>query len=119
MKTNKHVIGNLLANIGMALVAVATALPLLHLLPFESKFIYAAGAVITLIGRISGIDKWKGEDLKTRRLGRLEFWSAIMFCVGAFFLFYPKAGATDWIAFTLAGAVLQIYSFFRLGLKRR
>ena len=72
------------------------------------KYIYAAGAVLLLVGRI--FTPYKGDNLRVKRLCRIESWSAIFFCVGAFFLFYDKTSLRDWLAFTLAGGCIQAYA---------
>ena len=61
-----------------------------------------------LIGRI--FSSYKGDNLRLKRLYRIESWSAIFFCVAVFFMFYERAGARDWLAFTLAGGAIQIYT---------
>ena len=40
-------------------------------------------------------------------LAIMEIWTAIIFVVGAVFMFLP---GKDWIAFTLAGGVLTLYT---------
>ncbi len=47
--------------------------------------------------------------LRVRRLARIELWSCVIFCAGAFFMWYTPE-RLDWLAFTLAGGVLQVYS---------
>lgn len=49
-------------------------------------------------------------SLRLKRLYRLETWSALFFCVGTFFIFYDRAGVSDWLAFTLAGGAVQAYT---------
>ena len=49
----------------------------------------------------------KDAPLRLRRLVRMEVWAALIFVVGAVFMFLP---GTDWIAFTLAGGLLTIYT---------
>lgn len=98
-----------LAVVGLLVVVVATALPLLRLGGGAMKWIYAAGAVAVAVGR--GFCRApEGASLRLRRLYRLEMWAGIMFCVGAFFLFYQGAGRMDYMAFTLAGGVIEVYA---------
>ena len=47
---------------------------------------------------------------------RLESWSSLLFCVAAFFAFYSAPVIRDWLAFTLAGAAIQIYSSIALNI---
>lgn len=68
-------------------------------------YVYSAGALALLLVRL--FTPFKGTDLKLKGWHRIESWTAIIFCVAAFFLFYNPHQLRDWLAFTLAGAVLQ------------
>lgn len=95
--------------IGMLLIAAGTVMPLLMQNGSDLfKYVYGVGAVMLLIGRI--FSSYKGDNLRLKRLYRIESWSAIFFCVAVFFMFYERAGARDWLAFTLAGGAIQIYT---------
>ncbi|MCM1029068.1 MAG: hypothetical protein NC342_05645 [Pseudoflavonifractor sp.] len=97
------------ANTGMLLLLVAGALPLLRVgVPALWKWLYVAGAAITLVCRL--FQPMDAPTLRARRLKKMELWSAIVWAVGVFFIFYPKAGPTDWLAFFLAGGVLEAYA---------
>lgn len=71
-------------------------------------YVYSAGALALLLVRL--FTPFKGTDLKLKGWHRIESWTAIIFCVAAFFLFYNPHQLRDWLAFTLAGAVLQAIS---------
>ena len=98
---------------GLLLILAATAAPFFlsgHDWAQEAyPYVYIAGALILLVSRLFQKHP-KTDDLRLRRLYRLEVWVAVIFCVAAFFLFYPGAALRDWIAFTLAGAALQAYT---------
>lgn len=96
--------------IGMLLVAAGTVMPLLMQGTGSDlyKYVYGGGALMLLIGRI--FTSYKGDNLRLKRLYRIEGWSAIFFCVAVFFMFYEDASSRDWIAFTLAGGAIQIYT---------
>lgn len=94
---------------GLLLVGVGTLLPILRVDGQLYKYIYCAGALLTLVGRVM-IRRKKDVSLRLKRLYRLEVWVGIMFCVGGFFMFYPNPAARDWLAFTLAGGVVQVYA---------
>lgn len=79
------------------------------------KYIYCAGAAVMLVTRL--FTPYRGDDFRLKRLHRIEAWIPIIFGVGAFFLFYRQDGLRDWIAFTLAGAVLQIYTSIAIPLR--
>ena len=104
-----------LAAAGLLLVFIATAMPLLKLDGTAFRYIYAAGALCVLIGR--ACNPCPVPDLRIRRLYRIEVWAGVIFCVGAFFLFYPRAGHMDWMAFTLAGGVIEAYANIMIGRK--
>lgn len=101
-------------SIGLLLIFAGTMMPLFAIMPdFSSggdsyKYVYAAGALLLLTGRI--LTPYKGDVFRVKRLSRIEFWSALFFGAAVFFMFYEGAGRTDWLAFTLAGGVLQIYT---------
>ena len=55
------------------------------------------------------------DSLRVRRLARMNVWSGVLYCVSAACLFIPDAAMQkSWVAFLLAGAVLQIYATLML-----
>lgn len=106
-------LSTMLAMIGLLLIMAAMAMPVFHLDRSFITWIYAVGAVSLLAGRLMQKTP-EGASLKLRRLMRMEIWTALVFIAGAVFLFLPvKPGAgegNDWIAFTLAGGVLTLYT---------
>lgn len=94
--------------IAMLLIMTGTILPIFRLDSQAYRYIYAAGAIMLVVGRI--FTPYTGSILRLRRLYRIESWSALFFCVAAFFLFYDRSSARDWLAFTLAGGAIQIYT---------
>lgn len=113
MKNSKEwLAGNVIAPLGLLMVLAATAVPFfLHNTAWALTaypYVYAAGALIVLIARI--LVPKKDSDFRLKRLKRLDVWIGIIFCVAAVFLFYPGASPRDWLAFTLAGAALQVYT---------
>lgn len=97
-----------LMNLGLLLIVGATALPLLGVYGDTFRWIFTAGAIMALAGRAFA-PNYRGTITRVRRLNRIEFWSCAAFAVGAFFIWFDR-GSTDWLAFTLAGGALQIYS---------
>lgn len=96
--------------IGMLLIAAGIVMPL-FMQGSDSdlfKYVYGGGAIMLLIGRL--FTSYKGNNIRLKRLYRIESWSAIFFCVAVFFMFYERAGVRDWLAFTLAGGAIQIYT---------
>lgn len=97
-----------LITVSMLMIVAATLMPII--LPGNTvfRYVYAIGAAVLLVSRIFA--PYRGNVLRVKRLYRIEFWSSIFFCAAVFFLFYDDAQKTDWLAFTLAGGALQIYT---------
>lgn len=108
---------NILVYGGLILVAVGLLLPFFTgVSGIVYKVIFSAGALATLAGRL-----WEGTghgSLQVRRLLRIQVWSAVFYCAAAFFLWY-STDTRDWLAFTLAGAVIQILVSVRLPMTMR
>lgn len=107
------------AAIGLLMIAAGTLIPILSAkdtlyrnLPETFKYVFTAGAALLLICRL--FNTYKGKILRLKRLYRIEIWSALFFCVAAFFLFYEKDTTRNWLAFTLAGAAIQVYTSFMI-----
>ena len=60
---------------------------------------------------------YEGKNFRVKRLHGLERMSALLYCVSAYLLFNygNEWGGTDWIAFLLAGALVQIYASYMIG----
>lgn len=93
---------------GLLLIVAATAMPLLRIEGEAYKYVYSAGAVLVLAGRAFNVCPY--DILRVKRLYRIEVWAGIIFCAGAFFMFYKGAGRMDWMAFTLAGGIIEAYA---------
>ena len=98
-----------LITVSLLLIMAGTIMPLLRVEGDVWKYIYGSGAALLRYGRISAKTP-KGASLRLRRLCRLETWCAIFFCAATFFMFYEKSGQMDWLAFTLAGGAIQVYT---------
>lgn len=114
-----HPLWNVAAILGMLLIAAGTLIPILSAryaiyrdIPPTFKYIYAAGALMILIARL--FNTYKGKIVRLKRLRRIETWSGVFFCAAAFFLFYEPDTTRNWIAFTLAGAAIQLYASFMI-----
>ncbi len=99
---------SVIVNVGLLLVVAGIVLPMFGIPQSTYRWIYAAGALISLLGRFG--TQYTGPVLRLRRLTRIEMWSSVFFCVAAFFMFYPGAGGSDWLAFTIAGGAILIYT---------
>lgn len=115
-KTVQRIQAVLLA-LGMVMLVVSAAFPLLGVWPegmLLMRYIFAAGAATVLAVRITEV--YEGKNLRVKRLHSLERVSAFLYCVSAFLLFFygNRLGGGDWIAFLLAGAIMQIYTSFMI-----
>lgn len=102
-------------NLGLLAIVVATAIPLTLTESPLFRYIYTAGAICALIGKIAA-PGYRGTLIRVVRLTRIDFWSIIAFCVAAFFIWYNPLQNRDWLAFTLAGGILQIYASLMINL---
>lgn len=97
--------------VGLLMVAAGVLMPILsgNFSGDAFRYVFAAGAALTLLARLFQAPPPQGTHIRIRRMLRLESWSALFFCVAAFFAFYNRTAARDWLAFTLAGAAIQVY----------
>lgn len=100
------------AVVGLILVFAATAMPLFMVSPDIYRWIYGAGAILVTAGK--AIKPSPSEDMRVKRLCRIEVWGGLMFLAGTFFMFYYPSGNTDWIAFTMAGGAIEVYASFMI-----
>lgn len=106
----------LISSFGLLLIAAAIVIPIISGgFPDSAtyKILYSAGAVISLVASMF-VKTPAGASVRDRRWARIEIWSGVFFCAAAFFLWMPGSAPRDWLAFTLAGAVIRIIVFFRL-----
>ena len=121
------------ASAGLILVLVAMALPFFSafhgIAVVWAKWIYAAGALVYTIARVVNVNA-PGDSLALRRLRRLEFWAGMCFIIGGAFWFYkeqyysgvmagPLAVMRQTVAFTVAGAVIQIVASWMIAFRMR
>ena len=104
-----------MSTIGLLALVVGALIPIFFApdtsyasLPVYYKYIFGAGALVLLIARL--LNRYTGQIIRVKRLYRIETWSALFFCVATFFLFYHATTSRDWLAFTLAGGALQVYT---------
>ncbi len=121
------------ASVGLLLVLLAMMAPFLSGVIGHSmmwaKWVYASGALVYTCARVVDVNA-AGDSLRLRRLRRLEFWAGMCFIVGAAFWFYkvqyysgffagPLAVMRQTVAFTMAGAVIQIIASWMIAAKQR
>lgn len=121
------------ASCGLLLVLVAMAVPFfgksLGVPLVWGKWVYAAGALLYTAARAVPVNA-PGASLKLRRLRRMEFWAGMCFVVGGAFWFYqeqhfarlivgPLAILRQTVAFTMAGAVIQIVASWMIAAREK
>ena len=115
--SNRRVASAAAVNTGLLLVMAATAMPLfgvgISYIPTHRVYgwSYALGALLILAGRQLR-PSVKEQPLRVKRLVRMELWTALIFITGAVFIFTVRGN--DWIAFTMAGGVLTVYTAIML-----
>ena len=121
------------ASLGLLLVLAAMMAPFLEGLTGHSmmwaKWVYAAGALGYTAARVVDVNA-PGDSLRLRRLRRIEFWAGVCFIVGGAFWFYklqyysgfyagPLAVMRQTVAFTMAGAVIQIVASWMIAFRMK
>ncbi len=112
---DKQKISSSMLAVGMLLLVMMAIMPLLGMNYAWVKYVFALGALLTLIARI--IDRYKGKSITLQRLYRIQSVSSLLYCVSAAMLFPALRSYVqekDWLAFLTAGVVLQVYSMYRI-----
>ena len=100
---------NVALMLGVTIILVMAIMPLLTPMQPWMRWTFAAGAALVLFARVAAPNE--GANLRLRRLHRIAIVSALLYCASAALTFY-RQGTTDWVAFLMAGAALQIYVSF-------
>ena len=104
---------NLLLCLGMLGLMVSALMPIMGMKWEWLRYSYAAAAAITFVAQVMMPNT--GNTLRERRLARINVWSAVLYCVSAACPFiHDQAMQKSWVAFLLAGAVIQIYATLTL-----
>ncbi len=121
------------ASVGLLLVLLAMMTPFIGSLlgnPISwGRWVYAGGALLYTVARVINVNA-PGDSLRLRRLRRLEFWAGMCFIIGAAFWFYklqyysgffsgPLAVMRQTVAFTMAGAVIQIIASWMIAFQMK
>ncbi len=115
MNNNKQKTATILLSVGMIILLITAVLPIIGVNMPWIKYIYAGGAIFTLISHT--LNKYNGKNFTLKRLYRIQAVSSICYCISAATLCIPLGSyisEKDWLAFLMAGAVLQIYSSWRI-----
>lgn len=105
--------------VGLLIILAMAIMPLLNITGEWMRWLFAAGALLVLAIRL--LQAGRGENLRLRRLYRINIISALMFCASA--VMFWNMGQTDWstnwVAFLMAGAALMMYVSFAIDHERR
>lgn len=107
---NRINLSNILVLVGLLMMAIMAVTPLLvnHDINMElMRWIFTAGAFLVLVGRLINI--YRGTSLRLKRLHVILIFSALLYCASASMMFVFQ-GTNNWIAFLLAGLLVQIYA---------
>lgn len=93
---------------GMLLILIGMAIPFFTG-PLDNlfKYVFGAGAVLNLVGRL--FTQYNGKNIRLKRLLRIETWASLFFCVAVYFMF-EDPDPKNWIVFVLAGGALFVYT---------
>ena len=109
-QNNRTNLSNILVLVGLLMMAIMAVTPLLvnHNINMElMRWIFTGGAFLVLVGRLINI--YRGTSLRFKRLHVILIFSALLYCASASMMFIFQ-GTNNWIAFLLAGLLVQIYA---------
>ena len=109
-QNNRTNLSNILVLVGLLMMAIMAVTPLLvnHNINMElMRWIFTGGAFLVLVGRLINI--YRGTSLRLKRLHVILIFSALLYCASASMMFIFQ-GTNNWIAFLLAGLLVQIYA---------
>ena len=108
-------LSNILVIVGLLMMAAMAVTPLL---PSHNdinlelmRWIFTAGAIIVLAARLIGI--YRGPSLRLKRLHLILVFSALLYCASGSMMFIYQ-GTNNWIAFLLAGLLVQSYASWQI-----
>ena len=103
----RHIIADVLVIVGLLVMLIMAVMPLFNVNLEWLRWAFGGGALAVLVGRVLGI--YNGSSLRIKRLHRILISSGILYCASAVMMFVSR-GTNDWVAFLLAGLVMQIYA---------
>ena len=109
-QNNRTNLSNILVFLGLLLMAVMAVTPLLvnHNINMElMRWLFTGGAFLVLIGRL--VNLYRGTSLRLKRLHVILIFSALLYCASTSMMFIYQ-GTNNWIAFLLAGLLVQLYA---------
>ena len=112
--TKQIIIGNFLLCLSMTLLLAAAVVPLfITPMPAWQRWLMADGAVGTLVAQF--LIPSPSDEIRIKRLSRMNIMAGIVYCIAAYCRFSSNFDMQrSWVAFLLAGAVIQIYATLML-----
>ena len=113
---------NILLMAGMLVILAMALLPLLNVAEPWMRWAFAAAALVVLAVRVAqAVKLGDADNLRIRRLYRINIVSALMFCASAvmFWNMGQTQWSTNWVAFLMAGAALMMYVSFAIDHEQR
>lgn len=110
---------NIVLMVGLLIITAMALLPLLNIDAPWMRWLFVAGALMVLIVRV--LERYDGDNLRIRRLYRINIISALLFCASAVMFWYKgeTQWSTNWVAFLMAGAALLMYVSFAIDHEQR
>lgn len=104
---------------GLLVITAMALLPLLNIQQEWMRWAFAAGALMVLVVRV--LQRYDCDNLRIRRLYRINIISALLFCASAVMFWYKgqTEWSTNWVAFLMAGAALMMYVSFAIDHEQR
>ncbi|MBQ8423786.1 MAG: hypothetical protein IJY36_05960 [Coprobacter sp.] len=87
-------------------IAVVLGAAAYTFVPHLPAYLLAAGAVGMFVARVTR--KYRGDNVRLRRLYRQELFSSVIFLAAAALMYWR--GGVDWVVLFIMGTVLQIYT---------
>lgn len=118
MRLNK----DLVVVVAMLAVLVLMLLPLFRYNPSWLRYAFAASALVVFAFQlwIAGDASSSDDDIRVRRLRRMNAVSGLLYCVAAACLFIEHPTAKQsWVPCVLAGAVMQLYATLMMPKKQK
>lgn len=106
---DKKTLLNLIVIVAMLALLVTAALPLFGCNHPSLRIVFSVAAGIMFIVRL--LQRTDSDDVRLRRLYRMNLIAALMYCLSAACLWIEDATTQQsWVPLLLAGAVLQVYA---------
>ena len=111
-KINPKILNAVLC-VAMTGLLVTAVIPILGWRGEWLRWAFAASAFLVLAAQV--LMPTPAGGVRVRRLARMNVWASALYCLSAMSLFiHNQAMQQSWVAFLLAGAVMQVYATLML-----